>query len=390
MKLKMKGVRFGYSFWGFLGDVKLDGLGNSLSTPDGNATYSFSILHEAQLRGWDTILMQQDRDAPGYKAHDISLFSSFSCYKRGAAYRRSHQSDGYPELDVLLLEWRFPIPGRNVGVTKVDPNYQPDFDRQMALLHHYRSKNTKIIIWDLDHKLTIEDEHRWYPHAIFETSVTPRRQVIERTRVEPPICISELSQFDVEKPDPLVKMAYIGSRYERDDVIEEYLAPLSREWGWDQAIRFWGNWTRPDNLKECMVKWPNFSYNGRITTRDFRKVYAKAVCVPLLAKRSYMETGFITPRPWEALMFGSIPIGFTATKGIENYVLYTCTDAYDIKRVVEHLERMSLADRRAERKENIEKIEFMDVSNFVDRIEEVLDGTNGRRLVQDPTNQNTR
>ena len=62
-------MRLGYSYWGFLGDYKEDHLGNALSTPDGNASYSWSIIHEAQSRGHEVYLMQQDRDWPAYKRH---------------------------------------------------------------------------------------------------------------------------------------------------------------------------------------------------------------------------------------------------------------------------------------------------------------------------------
>ena len=77
-------MRLGYSYWGFLADRKFkDGV--EVSTPDGNAAYSWSILNEAQRRGWDTYLMQKDRDCDfvyGESFNPKDAFKSFSQTKR--------------------------------------------------------------------------------------------------------------------------------------------------------------------------------------------------------------------------------------------------------------------------------------------------------------------
>ena len=57
---RKKGV--GYSYWGFLGDVKMDSKGNLLSTPDGNAFYSWSIIDELATRGNSVFQLMPDRD----------------------------------------------------------------------------------------------------------------------------------------------------------------------------------------------------------------------------------------------------------------------------------------------------------------------------------------
>jgi len=365
-------MRLGYSYWGFLADRKFKD-DKEVSTPDGNAAYSWSILYEAQKRGWDTYLMQENRDK-NYIL-DCSMgrsgFRSFSQKKRWEAYIGTRKTaDSFPELDVLLLEWRFPIPGRNVDVDKDDPNYQPDWDRQIELLEHYKGTDTKIIIWDLDHKFTDWHEEVWKPDAIFETSVNPKKQLIERIRVEPPIVVDDLLQFPTIPCDPKRKLVYVGSRYERDDVIEEWIKPVSDRFPGE--VEFWGNWLREPSLTECKKMWPDVSYNRRITMKDFREVYSTAVACPILAKQSYLETGFITPRPWEALMFGTIPIGLASHTGIEDYCNYFVRDKYDLIACVDMLSRWSVKLRDDIRKESIEKIRFMDVSNFINKIEGVL------------------
>lgn len=378
----MQQVRFGYSLWGFIGDEKMDENGKELSTPDGNATYSWSILHEAQKRGWQTFSMQDDRDIHAFRRLGSNLFSAFSQEKRTAAYLNTRQTHGWalPELDVLLIEWRWPIPGRNCSDVTSNGNVwfsdqdklDPDLRRQCELLEHYSEKDTRIIIWDLDHKLTEKDETHWTFDAIFETSRKPRRLIRDRVGVEPPTVISDLLEHPTLPSDIHRKLVYVGSRYERDDVIEEWIKPVSERF--PEQVEFWGNWTRPETLEECLRMWPNISYNGRITTKDFRKVYGTAVACPLLAKRSYLDTGFITPRPWEALMFGTIPVGLRSHLGVENYVNELCIakDPKDLMEIVYWLSTFSEGARDHMRRQNVEQISFMDVKHFVDKIEAVL------------------
>jgi hypothetical protein len=365
-------MRIGYSAWGFTGDYKIEN-GQHVSTPDGNATYSWSILYEAQRRGHRVFWMQKDRDAEAWRQFGASNFAAFSSKKRISAYRGTIQTGGVdlPELDVLLLEWRFPITGRNVGVPEEHPDFQPDLKRQTQLLEHYKGTRTKIIIWDLDHKLTSADELAWAPDAIFETSVVPRHQVLERTRVEPPVCVEDLLQFPTRPADPGKKLVYVGSRYERDEVITRYVGPTSKIWPGD--VHFYGNWSK--TIDECRRLWPGVQYHDRITVREFGEAYGDAVAVPLLAKPSYISRGFVTPRVWEALMFGSVPIGIEKSKGIKDYVLFSANDGYEMARCVEDLSGLTLNERDAMRRQNVEQISFMDVSHFMDRVEEVLTST---------------
>lgn len=367
-------MRVGYSYWGFTGDHKLDDAGKEISAPDGNSTYSWSIIWEMQRRGYRVFTMQKDRDWPAFRLHGKFNFSAFSQKKRFDAYLNTFTTHGetLPTLDILLLEWRFPIPGRNVGLPPEDPNYQPDLDRQNELIRHYAGTGTKIIIWDLDHKLTLEDEQSFVqwggPAAIFETSVEPREQMWKRTRVEPPFHIPDLLQHPTLPPDPARKLVYVGSRYERDDVITEWIKPTSD--AFPGQVEFWGNWLK--TVDECRKLWPNVSYNDRITTKDFRRVYGTAGACPLLAKRSYLESGFITPRPWEALLFGTLPIGLAAAKGIENYVEFIAGDPSDMIEIAELTCGADVKIRDEYRRANVEKLEFMDAARFVGKMEAVL------------------
>lgn len=375
-------MRIGYSYWGFLGDRKLDANGKELSAPDGNATYSWSLIWEMQRRGHTVLAMQEDRDYPAWKMWGTLNFEAFSQMKRTEAYTALKHTFGsseiLPELDVLLVEWRFPIPGRNCEVTQdLHPQtgmpifsynpavHQPDFARQVELLRHYSEKKTKIIIWDLDHKLTEENEKNWKIDAIFETSVTPLKLHKERIRVEPPFIISDLMQHPTLPPDHTRKLVYIGSRYERDDVIDEWIQPASLRYRGE--IEFHGKWD-----DEAKARWPHVKMEKRCTVVDFRRIYGTAGACPLLAKRSYLESGFITPRPWEALLFGTIPIGLSSMKGIEQYVTFIAQDSLDMIDLADTLIDDGVEHRDDMRRANVEKLEFMDARYFVDKIEAVV------------------
>jgi hypothetical protein len=372
-------MRIGYSYWGFLGDYKEDKDGNALSTPDGNAAYGWSLLWEIQRRGHNLFLMQDDRDWPVFQRRGKNDFASFSTHKRMAGYLLACRTIGefacfeapFPKLDILLLEWRFPIPGRNTPQDRGSPNYQPDLERQNELIEYYKDKGTKIIIWDMDHKLTAEDEDRINPHAILETSWAPRQLLKPRVRVEPPVVFDDLLQHPPKAQDPNRKLVYVGSRYERDDVIEEWIKPVSERF--PDQVEFWGNWTREDNFPVVKAKWPNIKYCDRISMKDFDKAYGTAVAVPLLAKKGYLETGFITPRIWEALLFGSIPVGLASHAGLTEYLPahLIALNPDHLGTILEWLAQMPLEERDELRRNIVQKIRFMDVGNFVDTLEKM-------------------
>lgn len=368
-------MRIGYSFWGFLGDYKEDDKGNALSTPDGNAAYGLFLVDAMIKAGHEVIFLQQDRDWTVFQRRGKHDFQSFSSELRFGAYLKpTRDSEGFPDLDILLLEWRFPIPGRNTPDMAGKPGYQPDLQRQSDLLNHYGDTGAKIIIWDLDYKLDEVSEAWIKPAAVLETAVSPRSGSAKRYRVEPPVSINNLLE---RAPRPLntnKKLVYVGSRYERDDVIDEWIKPVSDRF--PQQVEFYGNWTAEYNFAEVQARWPNVKYCDRISMKDFDRAYGDAVACPLLAKRSYLANGFITPRIWEALIFGTIPIGFKSHNGIEQYLPagLICSDASQLAETAAGLSVLSTSGRQAFREDVANRINFMDASNFVRVIEGVYNG----------------
>jgi len=380
-----KRFRLGYSFWGFTSDYKIKD-GEEISTPCGNATFSYALIHELLKRNYEVWQLQPDRDFEAVELYGKDAFKAFSQEKRWNAYSKTKKYDFFekeglnlPELDILLVEWRFPIPGRNcladgfiypIENGKFDLRYQPDLFIQERLLHHYKEAGTKIILWDLDHKLTYKDEKDWCPDAIFETAFDPMHQYIHRTSVNAPCLYEDLVQFRTEKWSADKELVYIGSRYERDDVIDQYIKPYAKER--HGKVHFYGNWRDyPDKLAEAEQRWPGIVFNKRITTKDFHDVYRDAVCVPLLGKRDYFRHGFTTPRPAEAIMFGSVPVAFNEHHDPQCYIPLKVKDSYELMKVVDELKNNDYYrnDRIWDQAENLFSF---DARFFVDHIEDVL------------------
>lgn len=378
-------MRVGYLYRGFLGDVKMGPDGQALSTPDGNATYSWSIEHECERRGYRLIPLGPNLDAPAAEREGAGLFSAFSQVKRLRSYERMlargwcKLSDRrFPELDLVLVEWRWPIPGRNTPDDRGKPEYQGDLDRQREVLLHYSDLGVPIVVWDLDHKLTAADIDMWSDAGIsfqvIETSVRPRSWA---NRVEPPTVVSDLLQHDIREEQSSWHLGYVGSRYERDETIDRWIAPVAGTLG-SHRVKFWGKWEPADDVR---ARWPGVDFGGRIGVRDFYDSYSRVSLVPLLAKASYYECGFVTPRIWEAILFGSIPVGLVEHQGIASYVDRVACSPENLMGMAEWVRSISPLRRRILREEAAHRLSRMDVRHFVD----VLETLAGRSGVVEPT-----
>lgn len=376
-------MRIGYLFRGYLGDIKLGPDLAEVSSPDGNATYSWTIEHECWNRrpGHTLIPLGENLDRHAAALHGGALFSSFSQEKRARSYERmlrhgwSRLSDRlFPELDLVLIEWRWPIPGRNTPADRDSPHFQGDLDRQQEVLKVYGDRGTPIVLWDLDHKLTWQDEEDLEltcdarPHVI-ETAVKPRGQVFQRHRVEPPCIAADLLQHDIDERRPAHHLGYIGSRYERDAEIDRWIAPVTPNRS--HKAKFWGKWEPADEVRQ---RWPGITFAGRIGVRGFRDAYSRIAAVPLLAKESYRQNGFITPRPWEAVLFGSIPVGLGGHLGVEQYTDHVALSAEHLMEIATHLRTVSPIRRRVLREEAAHRLSHMDARRFVDVLEGLVDG----------------
>ena len=115
-------VIIGYSFWGFLGPGITD-------TPDGGRSHRRPLVDAMAARGHRLVFLQADRDRleAGDDLGDRYIFDA-----------------GLPEFDVLFLEWRWPIPGRNTTPCGT-PGHTCDLHRQAELIRLIGSLKLEVL-----------------------------------------------------------------------------------------------------------------------------------------------------------------------------------------------------------------------------------------------------
>lgn len=355
-----------YAFWGHLADRRVKH-GKRLSAPNGNAIYSWSIIREFQKRGYDVWRGMPDRDREYVHQRGKFAFASFSTQERWQAYTESKQVQfddqwhalEWPDVDLVFLEWRFPIPGRNIGVDQHNPEYDPDLFIQEEILHHYRAKGTPIIAFDLDLQLTKEDEEKvdW----VFELGFSRGPE----HHLDPMFAYQELGQFQTYLPTPTV--AYIGNRYNRDQQFQKYLgAPLH-----GVSIKAFGNWLEKD--RDSAERWPHITFGTRVHPEDFHEIYMQAACVPLILMNEYNQYGWMTFRYIETLLFGSVPILPVEFQARREYVPETLriSSSEDVQRLALELSR-SPKKRRGFRNKIMRMAEFTDTYYLYKQIHRFL------------------
>lgn len=297
-----------YNFWGYLSDRI------NVSAPDGNASYSSWIINEVVDRGFEVYGPSIDRDLKDIiNIHGLhKSFAGFAHDKRIKAYKALKFTgiDNLPSnLDYLLLEWRFETIYNTLD--KTDKNFCPDLLIQNTLLEKYMNTKTKIIILDLDYKLTKEDIDKIQPYKILEQGIKPKFGTCISLGVDPEVL------FEILPKTKIKDFSYVGNEYEREDDIANNLDKYSKYY--PNMVHFYGNWPREDK-KWFRDKYPNISYHDRIGLGEFGDAMSDSYVVPLLAKQEYKDNGFMTFRFVEALMFGTLPVGYNNFFGIEKYL----------------------------------------------------------------------
>lgn len=310
--------KVGYSYWGFLADIKLDANYNELSTPDGNAFYSWSIIHELQQRGYDVLTIMPDRDQYAINKFDKDAFSAWATDKRYNAYKDcTHLSygiiDTYEDIftvwdecklyecEFILHEWRMLIPGRNDLGSKNLDTWQPDYFLQSCLLQYCQFHNIKLFIFDLDYKLTLSDIKDINNMTVLELGNKWKNSSVNAQTVYIPFDFSEINEF---APSSINKkqydLVYVGNRYERDWCIDKYIPE-----NMDKCM-IYGNWKEAGRDSE--TKWPLLKFGKRLQLRDMHDAYDSAICTILLAKHEYCQYHFMTARIIETIFYGCIPL----------------------------------------------------------------------------------
>lgn len=269
-------MRIGYSFWGFLGP----GITN---TPDGGRSHRRVLVDGLRARGHDIIFLQPDRD-------HLEACTDYSHHYLWDA--------GLPDIDVLFLEWRWPIPGRNTTRCGT-PGHTCDLHRQTELLEHYSlGDRAYTIIWDKDRRLPADDPLRSHGNvAVAEAALRP-------TPGAWPL-LFPVADDVLNNADPValasqrrdLPLVYIGNQYDRDDAFHRFFAPAARH-VFHQVAGKWSDTRR----------WPEIAFTGRIPFREVELTYRRAVATVLLLPDRYAAVGQMTQRLAEAVLAGCLPI----------------------------------------------------------------------------------
>lgn len=316
----MKTLGFSYvSYWG--DQVEDVACGHSIFLPD--------LIFAAIKKNYKVFSLQEDLDKGNPE------FKNFMVEKRQLAYNNIDHvfSSGLPQLDILLVEWRWKIPGRNWMEDGSTPPMK-DYIRQQQLLEHYSKTNTKIFILDTDYKLTKEDEEAWPNAIILDLANRSKKLSRERTGVFWPFDMDQLKgregcvhfpitmeENNTKPVDPNFLVSYIGNDYERDNQFKKYISDLAAMWT-PGVIHVYGNWLKyPEKIIQNREKYPMVVFHPKVTKAEMEYIYSRSYCVPLLAKDDYAEHGQIAYRILEVMYNGGIPVGLKEFNGVEKYVI---------------------------------------------------------------------
>ena len=370
----------GYFYWGYLGDKKFDKNGNEVSTPDGNAFYSWSIIRALQDAG-HLVYLFSDRDAVGFTKMSTDLFASFAQDARASAYMDAKHPVCMEDEDRIIknimeyaiVEWRWEIPGRNDEQTKLNnpSGYQPDLEMMKDVISRCKANNIPVVVFDLDYKLTEEDIKKYGIEYVIELgNKWANSDIVKSCTVQIPFDFTYINEFDIKMSDFSSDVVYIGNRYERDWCIDKYLP--------DGTVVH-GNWLEPGH-GDPQNEWPHIEFRKRVNASEIMKPYNDAVATVLLAKKEYCDMGFMTARIQEAIFYGTVPL-FIREYGPATIITYagkysnflTVNNKDDVSRVVEDLKRHPEL-----RKEIIlylrKHLRFMDSKFFVNDIENLIYG----------------
>jgi len=278
----------GYSCWGFLGNGILD-------TPDGGRSHRRVLIDGLLAAGHEVILLQRDRDRleAGDRLPDRYRFAPA----------------GFPALDGLLLEWRWPIPHRNTTPCGT-AGHSCDLHRQEELLEHYTfARGTPTLLWDKDRQLPAEDPIRDHPAiAVCEAALFPAGRAGSLLF---PVADEALDRADPAALVALprsVDLAYVGNQYDRDDQFDTYLAPAAARLRYVVA----GKW--PET-----ARWPGLVFSGRIPFAEVDRLYRNALATVTLLPARYRAVGQMTQRIFEAALAGCLPIVPTDIRGAHRF-----------------------------------------------------------------------
>lgn len=269
-------MRIGYSCWGFLGVGVLD-------TPDGSRSYRRPFVDGLMAAGHEVLLLQANRDMVE-AGQDL-----------GDRYRWSND---LPSLDAVVLEWRWPLPGRNTTPCG-SAGHTCDLHRQDELVAHYAERlGVPTLLWDLDRQLPPDDPIRGLSNvAVCEFGFTPGPGAHALLCPVPDELLDRADPVELANTDRTVPLVYVGNQYDRDEAFERYFVLAAARF----PHRVAGKWPRAD-------RWPTVNFTGRAQFAEVAAIHRSALATVLLLPQRYAAVGHMTSRWFEALLAGCLPI----------------------------------------------------------------------------------
>ncbi|MFI1888783.1 glycosyltransferase family protein [Streptomyces jumonjinensis] len=338
-------MKIGYSFWGFLGNGVTD-------TPDGGRSHRRPFIDALLDRGHGIVFLQADRDRLE-AGEDL-----------GGAYAFD---DGVPDIDVLFLEWRWAITGRNTTVCGSE-GHTCDLHRQAQLINHYTVRHqTPTVIWDKDRTLRAESVWRRTAHTrVCEAALAPTHGAHSLLF---PVAEDLLAQADpvalAGKPRDLA-LGYVGNQYDRDEPFDRFFAPAAARV--EHLVA--GKWTKTD-------RWPHVHFLGRIPFEAAAGVYGRSLATVLMLPERYAAVGQMTQRIFEAVLAGCLPLAPADIRFVDRFV----PEELIVRSGRDVIERLSCLREIAGTQQHadliaacVDRLRLFGLSEQVDTLESVLRG----------------
>lgn len=281
-------MRIGYSFWGFLGAGITD-------TPDGGRSHRRTLINGIISLDHQIVFLQPNRDLT----------------EAGEDLRGSYTWDlGLPEINVLFLEWRWPITGRNTTGCGA-AGHTCDLHRQAELLDHYtRDRHTPTLLWDKDLQLPRDHPLRHAGHVtVCEAALHPGPGA---ARLLFPVADTALDRADTAALAALPRdlpLVYVGNQYDRDEPFDRYFAPVAAT----VAHLVAGKWTDTR-------RWPGLRFTGRVPFTEVEGLHRRALATMLLAPDRLAIRGQFTQRIFEAALAGCVPLAPAYLRAVDQVV----------------------------------------------------------------------
>lgn len=337
-------MKIGYSFWGFLGNGITD-------TPDGGRSHRRPLIDALLARGHDIVFLQADRD--GLEAGD-SISSPYTF------------DAGFPDLDVLFLEWRWPIEGRNTTICGT-PGHTCDLHRQAELLLHYTThRRMPTVIWDKDRQLRPDSIWRGHPTVtVCEAALEPTSGACTLLFPVDEELIAQADPNTLARKPRKVSLVYVGNQYDRNEAFDRFFAPAAS--CFDHRVG--GKWPQTG-------RWPHVTFLGRVPFTAVGNLYGSALTTVLLLPERYAAAGQMTQRIFEAVLAGCLPLAPAGIRHVERFVpeeLVVRSGGHVVRRITD-LKKIAGTRQHAELiSACLARLELFGLRRQVDALEAVLD-----------------